>query len=707
MTWEEMRNVKHTIETEGSQPIRVPHRRLPHHQRENIRTEIEAMLMADVIEPSNSPWSAPVVMVKKKDGSLRFCIDYRKLNQVTKRDVFPLPRCDEILEAMSGAAFFTHLDLVRGYWQIDVDEASREKTAFSTPEGHFQFKRMPFGLTNAPASFQRAMNSILHGLNWKDCLVYLDDVIIFAKNLEEHNRRLDSVLERLEDAGVKLNAAKCQFLQEKTTFLGHVVSREGVTTDPEKTKALLQYPEPSDVSSLRSFFGCAGYYRHFVQNFAEIAAPLYNLEKKGTVFHWTKQCQEAFDTLKHRLTNPPILAYPRFDSPFIVDTDASDTGLGAVLSQIQEGKERVIAYAAKALTKPQRNYSTTRKELLALVWGLEHFEVYLLGRRFRARTDHNALRWLRSFKEPKGQVARWIERLAEFDFTIEHRPGRLHGNADALSRSLHQREPNLIINQATGLENPPPITCSTAEKQKQQSWLSYWKKSDIELHQKEDPDIFQTLEWMKAGTRPKREEIVGTNPTIGNLWSQFDRLRLEDGLLCREYETEDGTSSFLQLCLPRKLVSQVLQLLHDSPTSGHLGVQKTSERVQARYYWKGWRQDVEDHCRSCKKCGERNAPGKLPRARLGTCPSGYPMERVAMDVVGPLPKTNRGNRFILVINDYFTKWPEAYTITKQKRLPGNSSRNGSRGMGPCNTFIPTKDASSKARSSKPCVECSA
>ena len=168
---------------------------------------------------------------------------------------------------------------------------------------------------------------------------------------------------------------------------------------------------------------------------------------------------------------------------------------------------------------------------------------------------------------------------------------------------------------------------------------------------------------MKAGTRPKREEIVGTNPKIGNLWSQFDRLRLEDGLLCREYETEDGTSSFLQLCLPRKLVSQVLQLLHDSPTSEHLGVQKTSERVQARYYWKGWRQEVEDHCRSCKKCGERNAPGKLPRARLGACPSGYPMERVAMDVVGPLPKTNCGNRFILVVNDYFTKWPEAYAIT--------------------------------------------
>ena len=290
-------------------------------------------------------------MVKKKDGTLRFCLDYRKLNEVTTKDLYPLPRCDDVLEAMSGATFFSHLDLVRGYWQIGVEENDREKTAFSTSEGHFQFKRMPFGLTNAPATFQRAMNSILHGLTWTDCLVYLDDIVIFGKNLEEHHRRLELVLRRLGDAGVKLNAKKCKLLEEKTVILGHEINREGIATDPAKIKALDQYPEPHDLSSLRAFLACAGYYRHFIPNFAEIAAPLYRLEQKGTVFQWMTHCQEAFDMLKRRLITAPILAYPDFKLPFIVDSDASETGIGAILSQIQEGKERLSAYAAKSLTK--------------------------------------------------------------------------------------------------------------------------------------------------------------------------------------------------------------------------------------------------------------------------------------------------------------------------------------------------------------------
>ena len=644
----EIRSVEHHIDTGDARPIRVPPRRIPHHQRQTVREEVQAMLEADIIEPSNSPWCAPIVLVKKKDGTMRFCIDYRRLNQETKRDVFPLPRCDDILEAMAGAAFFTHLDLVRGYWQVGVAEESKEKTAFSTPEGHFQFKRMPFGLTNAPATFQRAMNSILNGLNWQDCLVYLDDVIVFASSLPEHNRRLESVLQRLEGAGVKLNASKCHFLQERATILGHVVSRDGVSTDPEKIKAIMEFAVPRDVSTLRAFLGCAGYYRHFVPNFADIAAPLYNLERKETSFQWTKECQDSFDALKYHLTSSPCLAYPRFDLPFIVDTDASDTGVGAVLSQVQNGEERVIAYAAKSLTKAQRNYSTTRKELYALVWGLEYFEVYLLGKQFHVRTDHSALKWLYSFKNPKGQVARWLERLAEFNFSIEHRPGRCHQNADALSRSP---TPDTLDEKAVFVE---AVTSG--------AWLGRWTKSEFALYQREDVAIGQVIKWVEKGERPERREIAGESAFLGSLWSQFNRLTMEDGLLFRTYESEDGKTKHLQLVVPQKLVKDVMVMLHDTPTCGHLGARKTAERVMARLYWRGWRQDVEDYCRSCRVCSERNAPAKMPRAKMGTMPCGYPMERVAMDVVGPLPKTIHGNRFILVVSDYFTRWPEAYAI---------------------------------------------
>ena len=215
-------SVEHSIDTGDTHPIRVPPRRLPFQRREEVQREVETMLNSDIIEPSNSPWCSPVVLVAKKDGSRRFCVDYRKLNEVTRKDVYPLPRCEEILHALSGAAYFTHLDLVRGYWQIGVKEEDREKTAFSTPDGHYQFKRMPFGLTNAPATFQRTMNTILHGLNWLDCLVYLDDIIIFAGTLEQHHRKLESVLERLQNSGLKLNAKKCHFLNEETLLLGHV-----------------------------------------------------------------------------------------------------------------------------------------------------------------------------------------------------------------------------------------------------------------------------------------------------------------------------------------------------------------------------------------------------------------------------------------------------------------------------------------------------
>ena len=338
------------------------------------------------------------------------------------------------MESLAGAQWFSYLDLLRGYWQIDVALEDREKTAFATPNGLCQFRRLSFGLTNAPACFMRVMHLILKGLCWSDCLVYLDDIIIFGRTLEEHRERLSLVLSRLAEAGLKINPKKCKLLSEQVVVLGHVVSQEGIFTNPEKVHIIKEWPIPPNATQLTAFLGTAGYYRQFVPNYAQIAFPLYRAEQKGDNLTWTAECEEAFRKIKRHLSNAPILAFPRLDVPFILDTDASDSGLGAVLSQVQDGEERVIAYAARALSKAERNYSTTRKELLALVWGSEHFETYLYGRRFLARTDHNALRWLRNFKNPRGQVARWLERLSDFDFEVQHRSGRLLNNADGLSR---------------------------------------------------------------------------------------------------------------------------------------------------------------------------------------------------------------------------------------------------------------------------------
>ena len=283
------------------------------------------------------------------------------------------------------------------------------KTAFATRDGLYQFRRLSFGLTNAPACSMQAMHLILKGLCWSDCLVYLDDIIVFGRTLEEHRERQSLVLSRFAEAGVKINPKKCKLLSEQVVVLGHMVTQDGLSTDPEKVRVIKEWPTPADATQLKAFLRTAGYYRQFVPNYDQNACPLYHAEQKGDNLTWTVECEEAFRKIKRHLSNAPTLAFPRLDVPFILDTVASDTGLGALLSQVQDGQEREIAYAARALSKAERNYSTTRKELLALVWGSEHFETYLYGGRNLAKTDYNALRWLRNFKSPR---VRWLGGLS-------------------------------------------------------------------------------------------------------------------------------------------------------------------------------------------------------------------------------------------------------------------------------------------------------
>ena len=330
--------------------------------------------------------------------------------------------------------WFSTLDLVSGYWQVEVYPEDREKTAFVVPHGLYEFRTMPFGLCNAPSTFQRLMELVLAGLRWEICLAYLDDIVIFGSTFEEHLERLRTVLDRLRASGLRLKPSKCQLFRREVRFLGHVVTKDGVVADPERTEGVRTWPQPTNATELRSFLGLASYYRRFVRDFGTIAAPLNRLTEKGATFIWTEQADAAFRELKLRLTSAPVLAYPQFDKPFILDTDASNVGIGGVLSQIQDGKECVIAYGSRSLTKSERNYCVTRRELLPLVSFTRHFRCYLLGRPFTARTDHKALEWLQKFKEPEGQVARWIEQLQQYDFSITHRAGEQHGNADGLSR---------------------------------------------------------------------------------------------------------------------------------------------------------------------------------------------------------------------------------------------------------------------------------
>jgi len=648
--------VKHQIDTGGHPPIKQPPRRVPMHQQETMRKHVEEMLQHGVVQPSTSPWASPIVLVKKKDGTIRFCVDYRQLNDVTRKDAYPLPRKDETLDALSGAKVFTTLDLASGYWQVEMSAADREKTAFATRHGLFEFQVMSFGLCNAPGTFQRLMEFVLAGLQWQKCLVYLDDVIVYGRDFDEHLERLAEVFRRFRQAGLKLKPSKCCFLRPRVPYLGHVISAEGVSTDPAKIEAVKRWPVPSRVTDVRSFLGLASYYRRFIQDFAEIAAPLHRPTAKTTEkFKWTPECDRAFRILKEKLVSAPVLAFPCFGEEFVVDCDASDYGLGAVISQRQDGDERVIAYASRVLEDRERRYSTTKKEMLAMVYAIKHFRYYLYGRPFTVRTDHNALKWLQSFKEPEGQVARWLEMLALYDYRTEHRPGKKHQNADALSRN----------------PLPVPITDQAIETNivagGRQTWLQGWTAADMQSKQEADPNLKQMLLWKRdRAAQPTQQEIQGASKATKSLWAQWNRLQLENGVLYRKWETEDGHGTRLQLVLPRSLVPDVLSALHDAPSAGHLGVAKTVERVRERFYWYGLQSDVEDWCRQCEKCTKRKSPQTNARAPLVSSCSGYPFERIAIDIMGPLPVTESGNKYILVVGDYFTKWKEAFPIPNQE-----------------------------------------
>ena len=697
--------VTHQINTGSSQPIRQPTRRLPLHKRAEADTLLKDMLIKGVIEPSSSPWTSPIVLVKKKDGSTCFCVDYRKLNKVTVKDSYPLPRIDDCLDALAGCSWFSTLDLCSGYWQVAMNEEDKPKTAFSTGIGLYQFTVMSFGLCNAPATIERLMEKVLSGLPWEVCLLYLDDIIVHGREFTEAIERLRTVLQRLRDAGLKLSPKKCILLQKSVPFLGHVVSNHGVSTDPKKIEAVRTWPSPQTAKDVKSFLGLCSYYRRFVRDFSDIARPLYKLTEGQGEFRWTSECEDAFRRLKALLTTAPILAFPTTDGLFILDTDASNIGLGVVLSQVQGGDEKVLAFHSRSLSKSERNYCVTRKELLAVVVAVKTYHHYLCGRKFLVRTDHGALKWLLKLRNPEGQLARWLQLLGTYDFDIQHRSGICHGNADALSRRpcvdcryCDRAEQKAESSSAAASEMADVVLCGafqssgktkngdslpsprvgpkplpegqeiqTGSSSSTKAFVVMGATNDLRASQIADDDLRKIIAWKEScHSRPAWKDIYVENKAIKTYWSHWDRLSLRSGVLCRRWESETGDEVRWQFVIPSNLRKDILHELHTKETAGHLGVNKTLERVKDRFYWPGCTKDVKDWCRACDLCVSRERPTRTPRAPLRTYNVGAPLERVALDVLGPLPDSDRGNKYILIIGDYFSKWTEAYAIPNQE-----------------------------------------
>lgn len=685
--------IKHNILTGDHPPIKQPARRMPAAKREEARKAIDEMQRSGVIEQSTSPWSSPIVLVRKKNGSTRFCVDYRKLNSITKKDSYPLPRIDDTLEALEGASWFSTLDLKSGYWQVQLDTSAKEKTAFSLPGmGHWQFKIMPFGLCNAPATFERLMEYVLAGLSWKVCLVYLDDIIVYGSSFLSQMENLGKVLQQLRWANLKLSPEKCVLFQRQVTYLGYIVNEHGVSADPSKLEAVSSWPVPTSVTQVKRFLGLASYYRRFIRNFAGIASPLHRLTEKNATFVWTPDADEAFKELKRTLCNAPVLVLPKGNANYLLDTDASGESIGAVLSQRDEqGEEKVIAYLSKTLNRAERQYCVTRKELLAVVRAVSHFHCYLYGQKFKVRTDHSSLQWLLRFRHPEGQLARWIEILQEYDFAIEFRAGKQHQNADAMSRrpclnhscgycNRVETRDSLFINN--GGRQSSDVGAKERERESQLNEgdnlvaricdsgnviFEQISKQDLRKNQLRDTHIGPILRRLASSSeRPEWEDISSRSEETKVYWAQWDSLTLRDNILYRVWESPNGKETRLQLVVPKSLRDVVLKQLHDSVTSGHFGVSKTLNKVRERFYWIGCRGDVRKWCEQCDSCKSRKGPKRKDKAPLKTYLVGAPMERIGVDILGPLPKSEEGNRYLLVCMDYFTKWPEVYPIPNQE-----------------------------------------
>lgn len=637
----------HSIDVEEHPPIYSRPYRVSPTEAKQMNEEISSMLEADIISPSTSPWSAPVILVPKKDGSLRFCVDYRKLNNITKRDVYPLPRIDDTIEALNGMKYFSALDLASGYWQIPVDKRDREKTAFSTRMGHYEFNVMPFGLTNAPATFQRTMDIVLAGLKWQTCLVYLDDIIIFSRDFKTHLANLKSVFNAIQKHQFKLKLDKCHFLMEEVSFLGHIISERGVTPDPSKTRDIQDFPVPRCVKDVRSFLGLCGYYGNHVQNFALIASPLYLLTRKNAYFRWTDECQRSFEDLKKTLISRPILAFPDFSKQFIVTTDASDVGLGATLSQKHNDQEVVVSYASHALTQLERNYSATEKECLAVKWAIDKFRPYIYGSKFIVHTDHWALQWLQKFKNPSGRLARWALSLQEYDFEVIHRPGRQVPHVDALSRYPSGE----IITTPQKASITTPINLVADE----------WNVDLLQLF-RDAQNRDRALDELRL-----RAQLLSTKK---NNSDQPERFFLEDGILYRMWKPRTNRvrqTSYRQLVVPASLRHEVMYACHEDVFAGHQGVEKTLSRIHQRFYWPGMKADIQYWVDSCLHCASKKNPKAMVIGRLYNIPvPNRPWHTVGIDFMGPFQTSERGNRYILVVTDYLTKWPEAFAVPDQK-----------------------------------------
>lgn len=645
--------IRHVIDTGTEQPIRSKPYRVSYHEQQVIRKLVDEMLEAGIIRPSRSHWASPVVLVKKKGTTdLRFCVDYRKLNRITKIDPYPIPNMESVLETLSGNNWFSKLDVKSMYWQVLMDKDSVEKTAFVVHCGHYEFNVMPFGLVAAPMTAMRVMNEVIKDIT-STTFVFYDDILVYTPTFEAHLAALKKLFEKLKLANITLNRKKCELMMKSVTYLGHIITPDGILPDPAKVKSIEAFQTPRNITEARSFIGMCNFFRRYIRDFSTIAKPIHETIKSKQVFEWTEAAQQAMDTLKVKLTSPPLLVHYDQNGQPIVRCDASGFGLGAVLMQksSEPSKNGVVAYTSRTLSQSERNYATTHKECLAVIHAVKQWRHYLYGKHFLIITDHHALCWLMKTKDHNAQLTRWSLILQEYDFTIQHESGRIHNDADCLSRNPlpatggHEDESNVPTWPICGLRQQ-----RRAEKLKAKHQDIIMPTFDVAKEQRSD-DYYLNIMKILEDPNSKRKDR-----------RRFKHFIIKDGQLYRR--SKQHKDRYL-LAIPKSMVEYILKEAHDAPVSGHFGVKRTYETIRTRFYWRTIDQDVKRYVKSCDKCQKKKADSRPREGLMMPMPiPARPFEIVGIDLMGPLPLSTGKKSHVLVITDYLTKYVIASTMRK-------------------------------------------
>lgn len=689
--------VKHNIDTGDSKPVRLrAYRQTPQVKRE-MQRQVDDMLKSGIIEESDSPWSSPALLVKKSGGDFRFVTDFRAVNKLTKAIFWPLPTMEEIIDTVSDCnpSIFSLLDMKSGYFQISLDDESKQRTAFSVGGSHYQYVRMANGLCNAPHTFQALLTKVLGRMLFTSALCYIDDVLIMSEHFELHCRHLQAVFDKFRQANLRLHPGKCVFAVPRIKYLGHVLSKDGLSVDPEKTEVIRSYPRPKTQKHVRSFLGVLGYYRRFIERFSVKSSSLRELLKKDCPFVWEERHEKAFELLKQALISPPVLIYPDLNKTFILTTDASTNGLAYILSQKDGGnREQVVAYGGRGLRGAEVRYTITQLECLAIIEGVKHYHTYLAHKPFQIFTDHVSLRFLQSLKvSAHNRLARWALFLQPYKFTVNYKPGKLMTAADALSR--REYESPVVPTDDEELDDEAFIAqidanlfeCEPRQpKLPKRQWYSINIEYDdnAETETKSDMQVNEvTTEAMTDDNDYDIPKLIGTCPDFkpivdylrdGTL-SDDDKAARRTILKSENYTYQNGYLYHLhtprakrldkinpvvkQICVPVTVREALVKAYHDN--NCHPGFQRTYESIREKYYWEGMYENIHCWTTTCDLCLRSKSMNHPQRAKLKPLPVVDVFDRIHIDFLGPLPTSGEGDyKHVLVVVDSTSLYPAIY-----------------------------------------------